>query len=303
METSGRVARSPWWWRAATPRWDADDFGVLYDLARRLSELQGLARLSRAVALVDRETNAKQAPIEAPGAADGDQDASPTEAALERLSPAAQREWRRAHQALEDARFFAEQWAESLPGTASDSELRRVAGTFALTARLHELVDDQTAASLQWEQAATLDPAWSSHQANQPLNEDERARLLNGLPPESLNWVLDVWTWKDAIYGRKLVGRNQQARLIVLHLQTEFLATRNMPLVAWVQRQVESARREADARGRDELQIELSGSAAVGSEMLQAARDGIRHTEWCTAALVVLVLLASTVLPCWSRRR
>ena len=40
--------------------------------------------------------------------------------------------------------------------------------------------------------------------------------------------ILDVWSWRDEEFGRKLISEDGAARLILLHLSNEFLATDNI---------------------------------------------------------------------------
>ncbi len=92
--------------------------------------------------------------------------------------------------------------------------------------------------------------------------------------------------------GEKLTsrpGRHGQATLVLLELRTEFMAVENMGLLDHVERRLEEIRRGADfPKG---LKLGITGSAAVGADMLSSAEESIRNTEWTTVALVVLILL------------
>ena len=102
-----------------------------------------------------------------------------------------------------------------------------------------------------------------------------------------------VHTADDPIVGDKLTsrpGRDGQATLVLLELRTEFMAVENMDLLA--------APGKAAGRGSAAARIfprasslGITGSAAVGADMLFSAEESIRNTEWTTVALVVLILL------------
>ncbi|MGD9719991.1 MAG: MMPL family transporter [Pirellulales bacterium] len=102
--------------------------------------------------------------------------------------------------------------------------------------------------------------------------------------------VLDVWNRNTEIVGDKLLSkatRQGQAALTVVQLKNEFMAIGNLPLVDALHRLVDEARREAPPG----LNVQITGSAAAGADMLHSAAESIRNTEWATIGLVVLILL------------
>ena len=102
--------------------------------------------------------------------------------------------------------------------------------------------------------------------------------------------ILDVWNRHSEIVGEKLTSRiskNGQAVVTLLHLQNEFMAVGNMSLLDEVQTIVAEARRQAP----EGLNVGLTGSAAIGGDMLRSAAESIRNTERTTIALVVIILL------------
>ena len=102
--------------------------------------------------------------------------------------------------------------------------------------------------------------------------------------------LLDVWTWRDRLLGRKLGAANRRARLLMVHLSNEFMAVDNMRVVRAVENQLEDVRSIYGEIAPD-VSISFSGSAAVGADMLRASRDSIKHTEMVTIILVITILL------------
>lgn len=102
--------------------------------------------------------------------------------------------------------------------------------------------------------------------------------------------IADVWNRNTDIVGDKLVSRasqHGQAAVTMLKVQHEFMATANMGLLDEVRKIVEDARSDAPAG----LNVGVTGSAAIGGDMLQSAAQSIRSTEWTTVLLVIVILL------------
>lgn len=102
--------------------------------------------------------------------------------------------------------------------------------------------------------------------------------------------IVAVWTpWTDVI-GKKLISTDRRAALVVLQLSSEFMAVENIRTLAAVQEIVASAGR-ADALPEG-LSYGISGSAAIGGDMLSSAKESIENVEIATIALVLIILLA-----------
>ncbi len=115
----------------------------------------------------------------------------------------------------------------------------------------------------------------------------------NTLPLRLPKWAValtDVWTWRNSIVGHKLGSANPHARLISLHLDNEFTATANIALAEGVEGLIRSIKQEYASITSPNLQIEISGSAAVGADMLRAAQSGVKQTEGVTILLVIVIL-------------
>jgi len=105
--------------------------------------------------------------------------------------------------------------------------------------------------------------------------------------------LVDAWSHRTDIVGSKLVSRlgpDGQATFILLRLGREFMETENIEVLSTMRQQLRKAR--ADKDWPDGLELGISGSAAIGGDMLSSAKESIANTEITTVILVVLILLA-----------
>lgn len=104
--------------------------------------------------------------------------------------------------------------------------------------------------------------------------------------------ILGILSRRTPVIGKKLLsppGPHGQAVLVILQLRNEFMAVGNMPLVAGLYRKLDALRAAPDfPQG---LQLGVTGSAAIGADMLFAAEESIRNTQWATCLLVIVILL------------
>ena len=110
---------------------------------------------------------------------------------------------------------------------------------------------------------------------------------------ESDSPVVGLLSHRTEVVGEKLLSEptdEGQALLILLQLRNEFMAIDNMRLVREVEESLATLR--AEPGFPEGLQLGMTGSAAIGSDMLFAAEESIRNTEWTTIILVLLILLA-----------
>jgi len=124
----------------------------------------------------------------------------------------------------------------------------------------------------------TRDLLWSDSLAERLHAEAERLAIA------------DVWNRNTDVVGEKMISRlsqHGQAAVTLLKVQHEFMATANMGLLDQVQQIVNDARTDAP----EGLNVGITGSAAIGGDMLGAANESIRSTEWTTVLLVVIILL------------
>ncbi|MFO1065201.1 MAG: MMPL family transporter [Pirellulales bacterium] len=102
--------------------------------------------------------------------------------------------------------------------------------------------------------------------------------------------IHDVWTWRDGVLGHKFGSNNRHAKLIAIQLSNEFTAVSNIALLEGVERLVEEVRAEHGQDISSDLEIGISGSAAVGADMLRAAAGSVKQTEGVTVLLVLVIL-------------
>lgn len=100
-----------------------------------------------------------------------------------------------------------------------------------------------------------------------------------------------ILTFRDKSAGRFLISPDRQATLVLIELQSEFLDTKNAPLIREVEKLLfedEEFLQHVPAG----LELALSGTAVVGRDMLRAAKESAKSTEKWTIILVILLLLA-----------
>ena len=119
-------------------------------------------------------------------------------------------------------------------------------------------------------------------------------RLVEKLTPPSgtASPIVDVWSYRTEVLGSKLVshaGEHGQATLVVLQMRNEFMAIDNMATVKSIYRTVDAVRHQPDFPHG--LQLGVSGSAALGADILFASEESIRNTELTTIVLVTVILL------------
>jgi RND superfamily putative drug exporter len=102
--------------------------------------------------------------------------------------------------------------------------------------------------------------------------------------------IEDVWTHDMQVIGEKLKSPDGRAVLIALPMRTEFMAVENISVLDRVVAVLDEAR-EAENYPAG-LQIGVTGSAAVGGDMLSSAAESIRNTEVTTVLVIVAILLA-----------
>ncbi len=103
--------------------------------------------------------------------------------------------------------------------------------------------------------------------------------------------IVDVWNRNTEVIGDMLTSRvtkdTGQATVTLLQIKNEFAATSNIGLLGHVQEIVAAARDNAPER----LNVGITGSAAIGGDMLRSAVESIKNTESTTVLLVIVILL------------
>jgi RND superfamily putative drug exporter len=144
---------------------------------------------------------------------------------------------------------------------------------------VHRLLDQLSLADQDQEKAWQLAPRLSA--ARGELVPAEPAPLP----------LVGVWTRHTEVVGTKLRSENRQAQLVVLQLSNEFMATDNIRVLSRVEEEVNLLKRDIPAPEISGLSIHISGSAAVGGDMLRYAAKSVENTEVLTVVLVVVILL------------
>lgn len=101
--------------------------------------------------------------------------------------------------------------------------------------------------------------------------------------------IEDVWTHDMQVIGEKLKSPDGRAVLIALQMQGEFMAVENIPVLDRVLAVLDQTRASEDYP--EGLQLGVTGSAAVGGDMLSSAAESIRNTELTTVLVIVAILL------------
>ena len=169
----------------------------------------------------------------------------------------------------------------------------------------------QRTAVAAWEEAIRLDPEHGPALGNRALylkslgREEEAANertLAQDFAPELKDVgvslqpadlaelpIIDIWTRHNEVMGTKLRSRDRQSDLVIVRLWQELMATDNTRVL----NRVESVLSDIRAVGVPaNLQINVTGSAAVGSDMMRSAAESISKTELYTVILVVVILAA-----------
>ncbi len=116
-------------------------------------------------------------------------------------------------------------------------------------------------------------------------------RLASRLEPETRPDlpIVEIWTPETPVIGKKLVSDDRRAALIVMLLKTEFMAIENIDTLKSLRQIVAGIRK--DGEFPEGLEVGMSGSAAIGGDMLDSAQESIENTELATVVLVVLILM------------
>jgi putative drug exporter of the RND superfamily len=119
---------------------------------------------------------------------------------------------------------------------------------------------------------------------------EQKVPVISDIKPAWSAYIRDVWTWRDKVVGHKLLSADKQARLIAVQLGSDFTATGNIAILNGIETLIKEVRAEHAAIMSPDLQIQISGSAAFGADMLRAASSVVTKTEWVTVVLVLGIL-------------
>ncbi len=115
----------------------------------------------------------------------------------------------------------------------------------------------------------------------------DAAQRIENLPEVRPLLVEKMWMDStEAPVGLLLKDQTLRARRFVLRLTTDFMSLENMEVLAAVNRSLE----ESCARAPAGLDCGVTGSAAIGGDMLAAAAASLRNTDRTTIAVVAITL-------------
>ena len=100
--------------------------------------------------------------------------------------------------------------------------------------------------------------------------------------------IVDVWTEKTPVVGSQLQSVDGRAGRVMIRLTNEFMATDNIRVLGEVKRLVAEHQRKSPPG----LQVGITGSAAIGGDMLSAAAESVANTHYTTILMVTIALLA-----------
>lgn len=274
---------------------DASDMQVAYDVARRFKNLYGARRLAQALELREQITEVSGAPPTVDARASSAVALSssppsdplpppPAQASLGQLEQAYRDALDQAELACDEAIRFDQLLdrlgAERPRDRTSPQRPRRLFEAFHNFGLVARLKGDTKEAQRH---AAIAKELAERQQAS--LTLDQPLPLASHHLP-----ILDVWTWHEDVFGSKLTSVDKSARLVILQLSNEFMAVENIPLMELVEQQIEEVETTLSWTTSPGLSVGISGSAAVGADLLRASHESIRHTEVFTIVLVLVIL-------------
>lgn len=184
---------------------------------------------------------------------------------------------------LDNAIQLDSQWFDAVKLIAPDNAAllnSRLAQSFAMRSEILEDLGEEEQARLDRERAKVL-------AGENPLD-------LKSIGLESGAWgsFIDVWTWDDPVLGGKLGAGHANARMIALQLDSEFMAVGNIRLMETVEKLVDEVKTLHAPFLTPGLSIGITGPPAVGADMLRAAKEGVKQTEWISLIMVLGILVA-----------
>ncbi len=228
------------------------DLGVAFDIGRRLSQL-GAANLARKI-----------------------------EAKATAYSEDIPTSWQHIKTLLDTSVQMDSQWFDAVRGIAPDNAQlldHRWVSAYADRAIAHAAMGDEEHAKIDRDTAKLL-----ASTAENPYARNE------ALEASVWSSVIDVWTWDDSILGSKLGASHPNTRMLLLQLDNEFMAVGNVKLMQAVESLVADVKELNASIIAEGLSIGISGPPAVGADMMRAAAEGVKQTEWISMLMVLGIL-------------
>jgi RND superfamily putative drug exporter len=137
----------------------------------------------------------------------------------------------------------------------------------------------------------------------QPLQPEDETFIEDVLKPRleaiqdelKLGRELEIVTFKSPKGGQLLVSEDQEASLVIMPLNREFLEWGNVPVITRIEKLLDAELSDDPVTHKSliptGLGLAMSGSATVGRDMLVAGKESASATERATIGLVVVLLL------------
>jgi putative drug exporter of the RND superfamily len=188
----------------------------------------------------------------------------------------------KAMESLNQAISLDEQLASILTQFGENAPIRRNLDRLAIAywdrGQLARLLGDYQQAEADEETAQIIEP-----EIRQTVSLDRRDTT-------AMQALVDVWTWHDPVLGSKLGAKHSHARLLLLELSSEFIATGNMALLKHIEEMIVASRAAVGDDVLSGLKTELSGSAALGGDIRRASLLSVKQTEIVTFVLILAIL-------------
>ncbi len=269
---------------------------VAYDLARRFHNIHGAASIARAKRLADEATELRKLGKSAAAQQAAEQSSAEFDTARAALNEAVALEEQlgayRAALAKEAATESSSNPLDQSESANAGAQPGPLAAIFHNRWLLNSYAGKEEEANADRKRALEVDPSIQSH-GDKPSPE-----WAADMP------VIDVWTWRKELFGDKMLdqrrvnGRDEvHARLVIVHLSTEFTAVENISvngqpgIVGRAEAELDEVRKWIDARRAGDLELGISGSAAVGSDLLRASAESVQNTEMIAILLVTVILI------------
>lgn len=183
--------------------------------------------------------------------------------------------------------------AAYLGGEHPEIEFGRLPDAYQLRGNLLQWLNKNLAEAEQNQEE--LEQAELDLDTHKLLHEQADQQLTELLALELPNWsqhLRDVWSWRNSVVGHKLTSASGNARLITLQLGTDFTAVSNIAVMNGVEDLIDELKETYAGITTQRMQVGVSGSAAIGADMLRAAASGVHMTEVVTIVLVLIILAA-----------
>lgn len=190
---------------------------------------------------------------------------------------------------FDDAVAFDEQWFDAvrqLAGEESPLASNRLIDAYRDRLKIAELSKD--------DELATND-----RQTIQAFESIKPTTEVAGPAFKLASSFEDIWTWLDPVFAKNLGADDAHIKLLAVQMREEFMAVRNLELIDALQKLIaecrslshQASQSSPTAATSNSMRIELTGAAAVGADLLGAAKFSVSQSEVYTVFAVVMTLL------------